>query len=108
MILKFLIIFQLTWINCQISKSKTSKFLINENIIFVWPDLTIDYFDKTSLKEIQLNAFKSFANDLILNENKKEKYSQLKWFSIGYPKILINKQDNNKKVNICYIETHES
>ena len=60
-------------------------------ISFDLADLKTDYLDQSSFKKIYLEAFKSNLNDLILNERDESKYSQLEWFSIGYPKIeLIN------------------
>lgn len=59
----------------------------DRNIAFDSADLTYDYEIDNHL--VQLQAFKSINNDLILNTNNASKYSQLQWFSIGYPKLLM-------------------
>jgi len=56
------------------------------NFVFDLADLAIEYESNDGL--IHIEAFKSTANDLIIKKKDVDKYSQLSWVSIGYPKLV--------------------
>jgi len=67
------------------------------NIVFDLADLTVDY--QTDNGWISLEAFKSSINDLIIQTSDKNKYGQLNWLSIGYPKLILTPDPINKSLN---------
>ena len=79
-----------------ITNFQPHKCEFKERILFDLADLTIDHTDLVNSKIVQLEAFKLSTNDVILNDRDSTKYSQLKWYSIGYPKILMRKPDNGE------------
>ena len=81
------------YISISIFVSLTSQQSSNiNNIVFDLADLTIDY--ETDNGVIHLEAFKSSLNDLIIDQNSSDKFGQLNWLSIGYPKhvLILNRQ----------------
>ena len=55
------------------------------NFVFDSPDLVVEYESNEAL--IHIEAFKSTLNDLIIKKKDVDKYVQLSWVSIGYPKL---------------------
>lgn len=64
----------------------------DQNIAFDSADLVLDY--EIGGHVIQIQAFKSVKNDMIIDSNNALKYPQLNWFSIGYPRLVFGY--NNK------------
>ena len=67
------------------------------NIVFDLADLTVDY--QTDNGWISLEAFKSSINDLIIQTSDNNKFGQLNWLSIGYPKLILTPNPINKSLN---------
>ena len=99
LVLNLLIILHLNFAyDIKIEPSQNEKDSFTELIKFDLADLEFSYFDQTSKREIQIEGFKLAENDLIIlnkNQNNSSKYSRLKWYSIGYPRIVLNKLDND-------------
>lgn len=57
----------------------------DNTIYFDMPDLTVQYSHQNVV--YQLEAFKTSANDRILEEKDPSKYGQLLWVSLGHPLI---------------------
>lgn len=68
------------------------------NIVFDLADLAIDF--EVDSGWISLEAFKSSLNDNIINAKQKEKYGQLNWLSIGYPKLVLSSSINSGSSSI--------
>jgi hypothetical protein len=61
---------------------------------FSEPDLTVDF--QQDGETIQLKAFKSHENDLIIKEKNIQSYGRLKWYSIGSP-LLVKLKSNDSE-----------
>lgn len=69
-------------LNCLLIKSTFTS----NNIVFDLADLTVDYPGDYGI--INLEAFKSSLNDLIIEQKQTTKYGQLNWLSIGNPTLI--------------------
>ena len=59
-------------------------------------DLRVDFQQDGEI--IQLEAFKSHENDLILKENNVQNYERLRWYSIGNPLLVKVKSNDSEYV----------
>lgn len=93
-IIYLLVIYLSAWyrrVQCQSSS-------IN-NIVFDLADLTIDYETDTGV--VNLEAFKSSLNNVIIDKKDSLKYGQLNWLSIGYPTLVMQpKNGTNVTFNL--------
>jgi len=68
--------------------------VVDQSKLFLEPDLKIDFHENGEI--IQLVAFKSPENDLILKEKSVQNYERLRWYSIGKP-LLIKIKSNSSE-----------
>ena len=59
----------------------------NSEIVFDSPDLVVNYQTEDG-SVARLEAFKLHRNDLILNQSLEKRYTELMWYSIGYPNLI--------------------
>ena len=67
------------------------------NYVFDLADLSYDFNINNGF--VHLEAFKSEQNNVIIDKKLIERYGQLRWGSIGYPQITINKESDNSSIN---------
>ena len=63
---------------------------------FLVPDLRVDFQQDGEI--IQLEAFKSHENDLIMKEKNVQSYEKLKWYSIGNPLFVKVKSNDSEYI----------
>ena len=69
----------------------------NSDVVFSLQDLVIEPFIN-NVEKVQLEAYKTKKNDLILSQKKSDEYDQLHWTSIGYPTLTVKKSSSGSSL----------